>query len=104
VIDYVSNQLSISSETLTKYKDSRISKVHVNEICKKYSYHKFNSQPNHWRLIRWIYNRALLGNEKPIVLFDLATNRCVENKVILPGVTTLERLIAQIYERANDSR
>lgn len=102
VIDYVSNQLNISSKTLAKYKDSRISKIHTNEICKKYSYHKFNSQPNHWRLIRWIYNRTSLGNEKPIVLFDLATNRCVENKVILPGVTTMERLIAQIYERAND--
>jgi TnpA family transposase len=102
VIDYVSNQLNISSKTLAKYKSSKISKIHVNEICKKYGYSKFNVQPNHWRLIRWIYNRALLGNEKPIVLFDLATNRCVENKVLLPGVTTLKRLIAQIYERAND--
>ncbi|MBN2881773.1 Tn3 family transposase [Candidatus Woesearchaeota archaeon] len=102
VIDYLSNQLNISSETLSKYKDSKISKIHVNEICKKYGYSKFNEQPNHWRLIRWIHNRASLGNEKPIILFDLATNRCVENKVLLPGVTTLERLIAQIYERAND--
>lgn len=102
VIDYVSAQLNISPETLAKYKDSRISKNHVNEICKKYNYNKFNSQPNHWRLIRWLYNRAVLGNEKPIVLFDLATNRCVDNKILLPGVTTLERFVAQIYERSND--
>jgi hypothetical protein len=47
-----------------------------------------------------VYRRVWNGSERPIVLFDLATHRLVEAKVLLPGVTTLERVIAGLRERA----
>jgi TnpA family transposase len=98
IIKYISNQLKIEEFELSKYKDSRIRWNHTCEISSKYGYSNFSTQPQHWRLVRWLYSRAWLGTEKPIVLFDLVTNRCVEQKILLPGVTTLERLVAQIYE------
>ena len=51
-------------------------------------------------LVRWLYNHFWLASERPGVLFDLAVDRCIGQKVILPGVTVLERLISQIRERA----
>jgi hypothetical protein len=73
---------------------------HAEKIQKLYNYGDFTDQPGHFRLIRWLYTRAWLTAERPSVLFDLATARLVNNKVVLPGVSVLARLVASVRDRA----
>jgi TnpA family transposase len=72
---------------------------HAQLIKQHYGYRDFSEQPYQWRLQRWLYGRAWVSDESPSILFDLTTSRLVENKILLPGVTVLIRLIGRVRER-----
>jgi TnpA family transposase len=72
--------------------------AHRAEIRAAYGYEEFGP-PWSFRLTRWLYLGAWLGNERPSLLFDHATAWLIEHKVLLPGVTTLTRVVARIRER-----
>ncbi len=98
---YVAEQLDLDVQSLDRYRTSESRWDHAQEICRIYGYHHFMDQPGYWRFVRWLYTRAWLSAERPSVLFDLATARCVEKKVLLPGVSVLARIVAQVRERAS---
>jgi TnpA family transposase len=102
VIKYLAAQLGITDiSCLSRYIERPTThREHAGEIQKLYGYRDFTDQPEHFRLVRWLYTRAWLTAERPSILFDLATARLVENKVLLPGVSVLARLIASIRDRA----
>ncbi len=101
VVAYVAAQLGIADPTcLARYRGGETHWDHVAAIKRRYGYRDFAAQPEHFRLVRWLYARAWLSAERPSLLFDLATARLVERKILLPGVTTLARLIAGVRDRA----
>ena len=73
---------------------------HAGEIQGAYGYTDFTDPDALADLLGWLHARTSLGAERPGTLFDLATARLLERKVLLPGPTVLSRLVAAVRERA----
>ena len=101
VLGYVAAQVGTADLGCLKgYGESRAHWSHAQEIRRRYGYRDFDSQPGYFTFLRWLYAKAWVGNERPGVLFDLATARLVEHKVLLPGVSRLARMVAAVRSRA----
>jgi TnpA family transposase len=101
-VAYLARQLEIEDpEGWQKYVGSKTQTRHRQLIRESYGYEDFHSSPKTFALIRRLYARAWLADERPLVLFDFATAWIVQHKVLLPGATVLARLIARIINRAN---
>ena len=99
----MANQLHLDAQSFSHYRNKRSQWDQMREIRSVYGYKNFTDYPAHWQFIRWLYARAWLYNERPSVLFDLATARCIEQKILLPGVSVLTRLISTVRDRATEN-
>src|SRR5680860_1542361 len=102
VREFVARQLSIGSITvLESYGKRRTTeREHRALIRNRYGYREYGKGNLSFRLPRFLYLRVWMGDEGPSVLFDLATSWLARNKILLPGPTTLTRLVGEIRQRA----
>ncbi len=101
VITYVADQLNIADpRCIVRYAERlQTQQDHAQEIRQYSGYKEFSDRAGGFALMRFLYARIWIGTERPSVLFDLATAWLLEKKVLLPGVTTLTRLISTLRER-----
>src|SRR5271157_4126347 len=94
VVLTLASQLNIADlSILSRYREGEMRYDHVHEIMREYGYQDFVSQPEHFRFLRWLYTRAWWSEERLTVLFDLAMAHLIDRKVLLPGVSVLERVV-----------
>ncbi len=98
---FVAQQLGITDiAILSTYAQRETTRrEHTALIRNQYHYQEF-TWPWSFRLSRLLYTRSWISNERPSLLFDIATSWLIRHKVLLPGASTLTRLIAEIRERA----
>lgn len=100
---FIAEQLSINDITiLSDYaKRDTTKREHTALIRECYGYHNFSEAPWAFRLSRLLYAKSWISNERPSLMFDFSTTWLIQNKIILPGESTLSRLISEIRERAS---
>ena len=96
-VTFIAVQLGIQvGSLLSEYAASRWRSRHPVEIRDRYGYRAFCEPFVQFRLNRWLYALCWTGSDRPSALFDRATAWLIAQKVLLPGVTTLERNIARV--------
>jgi hypothetical protein len=86
VVTYLARQLGLADTGgLKRYAAGEMRLDHTAEIRRRYGYRDFHQGSEATALTRWLANRAWISAERPSVLFDLATARLVERKILLPG-------------------
>jgi TnpA family transposase len=101
-IRYVAAQLGLDPIQWPEYLSHKQTVYdHQAIIRQHYGYQDFIDSAVQFSTVRWLYTRAWLHDEPPSRLFDLLIIRLKKQKVLLPGISTLERLINHIREQAS---
>ena len=100
VLHTLSSQLDITDAAcVLPYRESEQRWRHTTEIRARYGYREFADSGMQFRLGRWLCALCWTGTDRPSALFDYANGWLVGHKVLLPGVTVLERFVAEVRSR-----
>lgn len=101
VVRFVAEQLGIDDEHFAEYGTrSQTAYEHAWEIRDEYGYRDFAAGEAELR--EFLAARVWSSLEGPRALFDRAVVWLVNNRVLLPGVTTLARMVAAVRQEEND--
>lgn len=102
VLQVLCRQLAIPDpDCLQRYSDHR-RWIHATDIQNRFGYRHFTDPGIGFRLSHWLYALCWTGTDRPGVLFERATSWLFTQKVLLPGVSQLERFIAQLRSRVEE--
>jgi hypothetical protein len=100
VLQSLSHQLAIQTlDGLQSYRKGEQREEHVTKIRKRYGYGDITEPRVGLQMTRWLYGVCWTGTERLGSLFDRATAWMLAHKILLPGVTTLERFVVSVRAR-----
>lgn len=101
VVDYLAAQLGIGDPSVVKRYAERVetANAHARELRQAYGYREL-AGPVAEELSAFVYSRAWTHGEGPTVLFEHARMWLRRERVLLPGVTTLVRVVQSVREAA----
>lgn len=96
VVDYVAGQLGIDDPSCVKAYSQRepTHREHAGEIQLVHGYRDFGDIGDDFTA--WLDARAWTTGDGPKALFDSSIGWLIERKVLLPGVTTLVRVVGRV--------
>ncbi len=98
-VHYLSQQLAVAHDTLASYGQRAQTRTEQWQLVQQYLGYRNATSVDLEMLTIWLIERAQ-EHDKPTVLFQLAAEKLHTDKIVRPGVTVLERLVARARERA----
>ena len=100
---FAADQLMISNPTdlMTLYGASAGRWRHGGRIRERYGYRTFTDFGIAFRLNRFLYALCWVGTERPSALFERAIAWLLAAKILLPGLSILERTVARVRLRSS---
>jgi hypothetical protein len=101
VVDRIASQIKVDNakNCVSIYRTSEQRWRHAVEIRSRYGYVEFAAKGNRFRLGRILCALCWTGTDRPVLLFNHAISWLFTNKILLPGITILERFIAEVRSR-----
>ena len=98
IFQYLAAQLSIDPNEIYSYTRQATQFQHTKIIREQYGYRGFADPDVEIYLSKWLSNRSIYTTETNKMLFDMLLKKCLDEKILLPGISTFERFIARIVE------
>ncbi|GAE32025.1 transposase [Halalkalibacter hemicellulosilyticusJCM 9152] len=101
VINYVANQLQVDASEFKLYSEREQTKhEHMEEIRKYYGFSNFSAQS--YRIISQALLPHAIENSNALFLIGMTLEEMRKRKIILPAMTTIERLVWETRRRAEE--
>ena len=105
VIATLARQLDEPTPCLASYWQGRQRWRHAGLIRARYGYRDLEEAgAARLRLTRWLYALCWTGDDRPSLLTERAVVWLLAEKVLLPGLSTVERLCARVRSRVHERR
>ncbi|WP_461389103.1 DUF4158 domain-containing protein [Desulfosporosinus fructosivorans] len=101
VLDYIAKQLKIDAREIQQYADREQTKhEHLDEIRREFGFRNFSIRE--YRVISQKVLHHAMENGNAIYLIQMTIEELRKQKVILPALTTVERMVWHVRQRAED--
>ncbi|MGD9324164.1 MAG: Tn3 family transposase, partial [Desulfobacterales bacterium] len=101
VIEYVAEQLHLNPKSLSGYgRRAPTRTAHFQRIRRNLGFQKADAEYMQ-SLSKWIVDRAL-EHENPLLLLNISCDKLIKDKIVRPGITRLERMVANAINKANE--
>ena len=94
VLSYIAEQIQVDPEEIEQYAQRKNTRSeHLQELREEYGFRNYNETDYNF-LLQFLLPFAL-ENDNVIRLIKLSIEELKKNSVILPGITTLERIVSE---------
>ena len=101
VLNYISQQIHVDTKDFELYAQRENTRLeHIQEIRRIYGFKNYKEE-NNLSLVKILIPYAM-ENDNVINLMKLAINEIKNQKVILPGITTIEKVVSIVISEADE--